>query len=79
MVQGELPVPDADVGIILGKGGATVRELQQLSGAKIMIARRNEFMPGTKHRLVTLAGAPLAVNMARFLIMRKIQTEKEKL
>lgn len=79
MVHGELPVPDADVGIILGKGGATVRELQQLSGAKIMIARRNEFMPGTKHRLVTLAGAPLAVNMARFLIMRKIQTEKEKL
>lgn len=42
-------------------------------------ARRNEFMPGTKHRLVTLAGPPLAVNMARFLIMRKIQTEKEKL
>ncbi|CAM9346140.1 unnamed protein product [Ectocarpus sp. 13 AM-2016] len=79
IVHGELPVPDADVGIILGKGGATVRELQQLSGAKIMIARRNEFMPGTKHRLVTLAGAPLAVNMARFLIMRKIQTEKEKL
>ena len=79
VVQGELPVPDADVGIILGKGGATVRELQQLSGAKIMIARRNEFMPGTKHRLVTLAGAPLAVQMARFLIMRKIQTEKEKL
>lgn len=79
VVQGELPVPDADVGIILGKGGATVRELQQLSGAKIMIARRNEFMPGTKHRLVTLAGAPLAVNMARFLIMRKIHTEKEKL
>lgn len=79
IVHGELPVPDADVGIILGKGGATVRELQQLSGAKIMIARRNEFMPGTKHRLVTLAGPPLAVNMARFLIMRKIQTEKEKL
>lgn len=79
IVHGELPVPDADVGIILGKGGATVRELQQLSGAKIMIARRNEFMPGTKHRLVTLAGGPMSVNMARFLIMRKIQTEKEKL
>lgn len=79
IVHGELPVPDADVGIILGKGGATVRELQQLSGAKIMIARRNEFMPGTKHRLVTLAGPPMSVNMARFLIMRKIQTEKEKL
>lgn len=79
IMHGELPVPDADVGIILGKGGATVRELQQLSGAKIMIARRNEFMPGTKHRLVTLAGPPMSVNMARFLIMRKIQTEKEKL
>lgn len=79
IIHGELPVPDADVGIILGKGGATVRELQQLSGAKIMIARRNEFMPGTKHRLVTLAGPPMSVNMARFLIMRKIQTEKEKL
>lgn len=37
IVHGELPVPDADVGIILGKGGATVRELQQLSGAKIMM------------------------------------------
>ncbi|CAN0359152.1 unnamed protein product, partial [Hapterophycus canaliculatus] len=37
VVHGELPVPDADVGIILGKGGATVRELQQLSGAKIMM------------------------------------------
>jgi RNA-binding protein Nova len=73
-----LPIPDDEVGIIVGKGGATVRELQQLSGAKITISRRGDYVPGTTSRIVSFTGSSVAVQMAQYLVLRKIQTGKDK-
>lgn len=43
-------VPDKLIGAILGKGGATLRELMEQSGARIRISKRDEFAPGTTNR-----------------------------
>lgn len=53
-----IPVPNDCVGLIIGKGGETIRQLQQESGAKIQVAKkevaetgqRNVFVEGTPER-----------------------------
>jgi hypothetical protein len=36
----------------LGKGGLTLKEIQQQTGARITISKRGEFAPGTQNRCV---------------------------
>ena len=51
-------MPNECVGLIIGKGGETIRQLQQESGAKIQVAKkevgntgiRNVFVEGTPDR-----------------------------
>lgn len=43
-------VPDHMVGVILGKGGATVIDMQNLTGARIQVSQRGEYVPGTHNR-----------------------------
>ncbi len=43
-------VPDALVGKLVGKGGATLRELEAASGAKISVSKKGEFLAGTENR-----------------------------
>ncbi len=53
-----MPVPNDCVGLIIGKGGETIRNLQIQSGAKIQVAKkevigkgvRNVFVEGTPER-----------------------------
>ncbi len=53
-----MPVPNECVGLIIGKGGETIRQLQQESGAKIQVAKkeianthvRNVFVDGPEDR-----------------------------
>lgn len=53
--QMTMQVPDAVVPIILGKGGAIMREIQQRSGARIRVSQKGEYVPGTNDRLVTIS------------------------
>ena len=39
-------MPDAVVPIILGKGGAITREIQERSGARIRVSQKGEYVPG---------------------------------
>ena len=66
-------VPDSMIGSILGRGGRALSELQILSGTRIRISQRGEFMPGTRARIVTLRG-PTAqtVWQAQYLMSQRM-------
>lgn len=38
------------VGVILGKGGATVIDMQHQTGARIQVSQRGDYIPGTQNR-----------------------------
>jgi hypothetical protein len=44
------------IGSILGRGGRTLNELQMMSGTRIRISQRGEYMPGTRSRIVGIRG-----------------------
>ena len=50
----EVRVPSDRVGIVIGKGGETIRQLQQMTGCTIQVAKESQ--PGETDRLITLIG-----------------------
>lgn len=56
-------VPDSMVGAILGRGGATINELQTVSGARITVSQRDDLMPGTENRILTISGTAVATQV----------------
>ncbi|XP_041468324.1 RNA-binding protein Nova-2-like [Lytechinus variegatus] len=73
----ESEVPETLVGAILGKGGKTLVEFQNLTGAKIQISKKNEYVPGTRNRRVTITGPVTATQSAHFLIMQRLAQEEQ--
>ncbi len=71
-MQLDLAVPDEQVGVIVGKGGETLLQLQSQSGTRIKISNRGDYVPGTRHRKVTIVGTQHACKIAKDLIMSKI-------
>lgn len=69
----QILIPDSMIGSVLGRGGQTLTELQILSGTRIRISQRGEYMPGTRSRIVTVRG-PTAqtVWQAQFMISQSI-------
>uniref|UniRef100_A0A3Q4HM21 K Homology domain-containing protein n=1 Tax=Neolamprologus brichardi TaxID=32507 RepID=A0A3Q4HM21_NEOBR len=63
-----IAVPENLVGAILGKGGKTLVEYQELTGARIQISKKGEFIPGTRNRKVTITGSQAATQAAQYLI-----------
>ncbi|XP_056612321.1 RNA-binding protein Nova-2 isoform X1 [Triplophysa dalaica] len=72
----EIAVPENLVGAILGKGGKTLVEYQELTGARIQISKKGEFVPGTRNRKVTITGSPAATQAAQYLISQRITYEQ---
>lgn len=58
--------------------GRSLVEIQHLSGASIQISKKGIFAPGTRNRIVTISGAPNAINVAQYLIEQRIQEEEAK-
>ncbi|KAH1252598.1 Far upstream element-binding protein 2 [Glycine max] len=56
------------VGVIVGKGGETIKYLQLQSGAKIQITRDIDADPNSSTRMVELMGTPDAIASAEKLI-----------
>ncbi|KAL1130172.1 hypothetical protein AAG570_013110 [Ranatra chinensis] len=71
-------VPEAIVGAILGPGGRSLVEIQNMSGALIQISKKGIYAPGTRNRVVTISGSLNAINTAQYLIEQKINEEKVK-
>ncbi|XP_035169403.1 RNA-binding protein Nova-2-like, partial [Oxyura jamaicensis] len=72
----EIAVPENLVGAILGKGGKTLVEYQELTGARIQISKKGDFIPGTRSRRVTITGPPAATQAAQFLISQRVTYEQ---
>ena len=64
-----IEVPDENVGLIIGRAGATIREFEQRTGCRIGIAK--ECPPGSKLRPITIAGPVSMVQACKALVVAK--------
>ncbi|XP_068329003.1 protein BTR1 isoform X1 [Pyrus communis] len=71
-------VADEHIGLVLGRGGRTIMEISQGSGAKIKISDRGDFMSGTTDRKVTITGSQRAIHAAESMIMQKVSYASER-
>lgn len=71
-------IPEVIVGAILGPGGRSLVEIQQISGANIQISKKGTFAPGTRNRIVTITGNQHSITTAQYLIEQRISEEELK-
>ncbi|KAF5729453.1 Binding to TOMV RNA 1L (long form) isoform 6 [Tripterygium wilfordii] len=71
-------VSDSHIGLVVGRGGRNIMEISQVSGAKIKVSDRGDFMTGTTDRKVTITGPPRAIHTAESMIMQKVAYAAEK-
>jgi RNA-binding protein Nova len=69
----EIAVQDQDIGALLGLQGAKLNEMMTLSGAKIIVSKRGEFIEGTNNRLVTIIGSPANAQTAHTLVLNTLR------
>lgn len=63
-------VPASSVGLIIGRGGETVRSLQEQSGARVKIDPTTD--PNSEERTVNISGDPKCVAIAKQLVEEKV-------
>ncbi|CAA2975901.1 far upstream element-binding 2 [Olea europaea subsp. europaea] len=64
----KIEIPNGRVGVIIGKGGETIKYLQLQSGAKIQVTRDMDTDPNSSTRGVELTGTPDQIVKAERLI-----------
>uniref|UniRef100_A0A2P2LSE1 Uncharacterized protein MANES_16G078700 n=2 Tax=Rhizophora mucronata TaxID=61149 RepID=A0A2P2LSE1_RHIMU len=64
----KIDIPNGRVGVIIGKGGETIKYLQLQSGAKIQVTRDMDADPNSPTRSVELMGTPEQISKAEQLI-----------
>ncbi|XP_010546505.1 PREDICTED: far upstream element-binding protein 1-like [Tarenaya hassleriana] len=69
----KIEIPNMRVGVIIGKGGETIKYLQFQSGAKIQITRDMDADPNAPTRTVELSGTPDQISKAEQLINDVLQ------
>ncbi|KAI3793496.1 hypothetical protein L1987_36115 [Smallanthus sonchifolius] len=72
-----LGVADEHIGIVVGRSGRNITEISQISGARIKISERGDFIHGTSNRKVTITGSQRAINVAEAMIMHKVASAPE--
>ncbi|MBA0837631.1 hypothetical protein Goarm_009773, partial [Gossypium armourianum] len=70
-------VSDEHIGLVLGRGGRNIMEISQVSGARIKISDRGDFMSGTTDRKVTITGSQRAIHQAESMILQKVANASE--
>lgn len=74
--QVTMRVPNSKVGLIIGRGGETIKNLQSRSGAKIQVQNDREIDPGADERVVTLLGTKKQTDMAQELVKEVIDENR---
>ena len=74
-IEKTIHVPSEAVGMIIGKGGETIKELQRTSGCKINV---NSPKPPDKFRNIDLAGTSRSMAEAERVIWEKVRTVQER-
>lgn len=64
-----IPVPQNLVGVLIGRGGETVRAVQQRTGCLVQIQRANEVDPSSATRDVSLTGTQQQIEAARHEVL----------
>lgn len=64
----KIEIPNGKVGVIIGKGGETIKNLQMQSGAKIQVTRDMDADPNSATREVELMGTPDQIARAEQLV-----------
>uniref|UniRef100_A0A4X1W5L8 Poly(rC) binding protein 2 n=1 Tax=Sus scrofa TaxID=9823 RepID=A0A4X1W5L8_PIG len=67
----ELTIPNDLIGCIIGRQGAKINEIRQMSGAQIKIANPVE---GSTDRQVTITGSAASISLAQYLINVRNET-----
>ncbi|RZC90884.1 hypothetical protein C5167_028714 [Papaver somniferum] len=70
-------VSDDHIGLVVGRGGRNLQEITQVSGARIKISDRGDFMAGTTERKVTITGSRAATHSAENMIRQKVASATE--
>jgi far upstream element-binding protein len=73
----QIMVPDRTVGLIIGRGGETIRDLQERSGCHVNIVGENKSVNGL--RPVNLIGTPQAASRAKELILEIVDSDTKTL
>lgn len=60
------------IGCIIGKGGAAIRQSQADSGARIQIS--NEPMPGSSEKTITVSGNPAVLEQALLIVLDQLSS-----
>ncbi|XP_033927282.1 poly(rC)-binding protein 2 isoform X3 [Melopsittacus undulatus] len=68
----ELTIPNDLIGCIIGRQGAKINEIRQMSGAQIKIANPVE---GSTDRQVTITGSAASISLAQYLINVRLSAE----
>ncbi|XP_042347399.1 poly(rC)-binding protein 2-like isoform X1 [Plectropomus leopardus] len=68
----ELTIPNDLIGCIIGRQGAKINEIRQMSGAQIKIANPVE---GSTDRTVTITGTHASISLAEYLINARLSSE----
>lgn len=67
-----MSVPSSKVGLIIGRGGETIRDLEERSGAKITVTQEGD---RSGERTISLIGHDSAIERARNLILDIVNDE----
>lgn len=61
-------VPSSCVGIVIGRNGETIHDLQQRSGAHIKVTPDRDARDDASHRTIYITGSPAALELAHSLV-----------
>jgi len=69
----ELGIPDKLLGGILGRQGVTVKDTMSISGAKIHVSKKDQYVPGTTNRSLKIVGDGRQIQMAYTMVMEQLE------
>ncbi|KAF9395463.1 hypothetical protein CPC16_008228 [Podila verticillata] len=72
-----MTVPQETIGLVIGRGGETVKALQIQSRAKIQVQQVDPSVPPPAERTINLFGPPEAIEYAKQLIMEKVNGARD--
>ena len=71
--QLRIVVPNSTIGMVIGKGGETVEQMKQRSGANILISKKDEVK--IPERVITLVGEVRSNQVALDMILEKVSCQ----
>ena len=64
----KMVIPNADAGRIIGKQGSVLKQIMEVSGARVRLSATEEVLPSTGERIITCIGTLATVGAAQQII-----------